>query len=52
VRTTPWPAATWCEAGSSWTALRRLERAKADQDEALREWIATPEAPGTSLNLP
>jgi hypothetical protein len=32
-------------------ALRRLERAKADQDEALREWAATPEAPGTSLDL-
>jgi hypothetical protein len=32
-------------------ALRRLERAKADQDEALREWAATPEQPGTAIDL-
>lgn len=32
-------------------ALRRLERAKAGQDEAPAEWTATPEQPGTALDL-
>jgi hypothetical protein len=32
-------------------AIHRLEAAKQAQDEVLREWTATPEAQGTSLDL-
>ena len=32
-------------------AIHRLEAAKQAQDDVLAEWTATPEAPGTSLDL-
>jgi hypothetical protein len=33
------------------SALQRLQAAKQAQDDVLADWTATPEAPGTSLDL-
>jgi hypothetical protein len=33
-------------------AIHRLEAAKQAQDDVLADWTATPEQPGTSIDLP